>query len=118
MDEQGFKKHREALREIALMLHRATTVIVIITFAGYGLSAWMFFAFDRLYALITATVFYIFFRLFRKISLMWVRRGVNTRPELKPAMQWLDAEIAERKASVVIAELDARLFTKQQDESA
>jgi hypothetical protein len=118
MEEQGFTEHKEELREIALMLHRATTVIVIITFAGYGLSAWMFFEVDRLYALITATVFYIFFRFFRKLSLMWVRRGVNTRPELKPAMSWLDEQITESKASVVIAELDGRLFAKEKDEQA
>ena len=115
MDQQEFGQHETALRQIATSLHRVTSLIVLITFSGYGLALWLFFANYRLEGLIAATAFYIFFRFFRHTSLMVIRKGVAKRPELQPAMEWLDVQIKRDGASKVMSELDQRLFAEEKD---
>jgi hypothetical protein len=92
-----------------------TSLIVLITFAGYGFAGWLFFSDFRLEGLIAATAFYIFFRFFRHTSLMIVRRGVGKRPGLQAAMTWLDEQIKRDGASRVITELDQRLFAEDRE---
>ena len=115
MDKQELQQHEAELRQIATALHRVTSIIVLITFAGYGLAAWLFFSNYRLEGLIAATAFYIFFRFFRHTSLLVVRRGVAKRPELVTAMQWLDEQIKRDGASRVMTELDQQLFAEQKE---
>ena len=115
MDQQELLQHEAELRQIATALHRVTSLIVLITFAGYGFAGWLFFSDYRLEGLIAATAFYIFFRFFRHTSLMVVRRGVAKRPELVPAMEWLDVQIKRDGASRVITELDQRLFAEDKE---
>ena len=115
MDQQELRQHEAELRQIATALHRVTSLIVLITFAGYGLAGWLFFSDFRLEGLIAATAFYIFFRFFRHTSLMIVRRGVGKRPELQAAMTWLDDQIKRDGASRVITELDQRLFAEDRE---
>jgi hypothetical protein len=112
MDQQELRQHEPELRQIATSLHRVTSLIVLITFSGYGLALWLFFSNYRLEGLIAATAFYIFFRFFRHTSLMVIRRGVAKRPELQPAMEWLDVQIKRDGASRVMSELDQRLFAE------
>jgi hypothetical protein len=112
MDQQELCQHEPELRQIATSLHRVTSLIVLITFSGYGLALWLFFSNYRLEGLIAATAFYIFFRFFRHTSLMVIRRGVAKRPELQPAMEWLDVQIKRDGASRVMSELDQRLFAE------
>jgi hypothetical protein len=115
MDQQELRQHESELRQIATALHRTTSIIVLITFSGYGLAAWLFFSNYRLEGLIAATAFYIFFRFFRHTSLIVVRRGVGKRPELQAAMDWLDVQIKRDGASKVMTELDQRLFAEEKE---
>ena len=115
MDQQELRQHEAELRQIATSLHRVTSLIVLITFAGYGLALWLFFSNYRLEGLIAAIAFYIFFRFFRHTSLMVIRNGVAKRPELQPAMEWLDVQIKRDGASKVMTELDQRLFAEEKE---
>jgi hypothetical protein len=112
MEEQGFLHHKEALAELAVHVHKITTVIVLLSFAGYGMAGWLWFKGQTLEALVVATVSYIFFRLFRRISLMVVRRIAVFNEDLHPAMEWLDAQIKDQGAKQVMSELDQRLFPR------
>lgn len=112
MEEQGFLHHKEALAKLAVHVHKITTVIVLLSFVGYGAAGWLWFKGQTLEALVVATVSYLFFRLFRQVSLMVVRRIAVFNEELFPAMEWLDTQIRERGARQVMSELDQRLFPR------
>jgi hypothetical protein len=112
MDEQGFEQHKEALAELAAYLHKVTSLIVLVSFVGYGLAGWFVYK-DRVFeAIITASVSYVFFRLFRQISLFVVRRIAVMKGNLFPAMEWLDEQIAQHGTQAVIGEIDRRLFNR------
>lgn len=112
MEEQGFLHHKEALAKLAVHVHKITTVIVLLSFAGYGMAGWLWFKGQTMEALVVATLSYLFFRLFRQISLMVVRRIAVFNEELHPAMEWLDAQIKEQGAQQAMSELDRRLFPR------
>jgi hypothetical protein len=112
MDEQGFEQYREALAELAAYLHKITSLIVLVSFVGYGLAGWFVYKDRVIEAIITASVSYVFFRLFRQISLFVVRRIAVMKGNLFPAMEWLDEQIAQHGTQAVIGEIDRRLFTR------
>jgi hypothetical protein len=112
MDEQGFEQYKEALAELAVYLHKMTALIVLVSFAGYGLAGWFVYKGLVVEALITASLSYVLFRLFRPISLFVVRRIAVMKGALYPAMEWLDEQIAQHGTQAVIGEIDRRLFTR------
>ena len=112
IDAEGFETHRDQLGELLVVLHKTTTWLAFLSFCGYGLAAWYLYRGHIPLALGIATASYLFFRLFRPLSLAILRRIAALREDLWPAMQWLDAQICAQGAETVIAWLDERLFPK------
>ncbi|RMG55301.1 MAG: hypothetical protein D6717_08210 [Gammaproteobacteria bacterium] len=112
IDEEAFERYRDQLGELLVILHKTTTWLAFFSFCGYAVAAFYLYRGNIPLALGIATASYLFFRLFRPVSLAILRRMAALRDDLWPAMEWLDAQIAEHGAEQVISWLDDRLFPK------
>ena len=114
MTPDEFQQHRERLVTFMELTHRITAVIVLLTFLGYGLAAYIWLQGEALAGLVIATLSYLVFRMFRSISLGLAQRRLQDREEFADTLSLLERELEQRKPQEVFAEIEARVAEARQ----
>ncbi len=109
MTPDEFQQHREYLVRFMELTHRITAVIVLFTFLGYGLAAYIWLQGEALAGLVIATLSYLVFRMFRSISLGLAQWRLQDRAEFADTLSLLERELEARKPQEVFAEIEARV---------
>lgn len=107
MTKEEFFAHRAQLEDFVRLTHQSTALIVVITFAAYALAGYLWWLGDSLVALLIATLGYLFFRSFRVISLQLARWRLASREGSASTLELLTRELAQRRAQVVMSEIEA-----------
>ncbi len=107
MDRIVFAEHYDRLAVIVATIHKVSAWIAVLSFAGYGVAAWVWFKGYTFSGLMIAITAYLLFRLFRKISLSVTRAKLVSRPGYADTFALLDREMTQRKPQVVLAEIEA-----------
>jgi hypothetical protein len=108
--------HRGAFSELVDRTHRIAFGIFVLTFAGYALALWIWFAGNSWAALVIATLGYLFFRQFRTLSFALARMPLRGRAEDLPVLRQVEQALEQGRAAAVVAELEAQLAALEAEE--
>lgn len=103
------KQYATQLESIVGAIHRATAVIAVLSFAGYGVAGWLWFGGRIWLALGVATVSYLFFRLYPALSVHWARWRSADDLEARAALDALERAWQGRSQRAVLLEVDSWL---------
>lgn len=103
------KAYASELEGIVATIHRATATIAVLSFIGYGVSGWLWFAGRTWLALGLATVSYLFFRLYPVLSVHWARWRAVDDLRTRAALDALERAWSGRSPRTVLLEVDAWL---------
>jgi hypothetical protein len=103
------KGYTDELEGIVASVHRATAVIAVASFVGYGVAGWLLFTGRHWLALGVATVSYLFFRLYPALSVHWARWRVADDLRARAALEALERAWSGRSPRTVLLEVDAWL---------
>ncbi len=107
MTRDEFLQHRDGLKLLVDTTHKITAVIVLVSFVGYGLAAYIWFQGHVLGAAVVASLAYLMFRLFRPISLSFARLRLQDKPQYAEALALFEAELQDHKPQVVLSHIIA-----------
>lgn len=108
MNEE-LKDYPVELDAILAAIHRATAVIAVTSFLGYGLAGWLLFSGRLWLALGLATASYLFFRLYPMLSVHWARWRAADAPRQRAALEALERAWSGHSPRAVLLEVDAWL---------
>lgn len=106
MTREDFLTHREPLQRFLGLVHQFTAMIVLATFAAYGVAGYLWWQGAGLPALLIATLAYLFFRAFRPVSLHLARWRLAGTEGREPVLALLARELEQRRAREVLAEIE------------
>lgn len=115
MTQEDYQANRDGLHALVDATHRITAIIVVISFAGYALAAYLWFQGAGLGALLVATLSYLLFRMFRPISLSFARLRLQRHARYAPTLVLLDTLLQTHNIQQVFAQIAA--FTAAESES-
>ncbi|SEP58536.1 hypothetical protein SAMN05421693_101148 [Ectothiorhodospira magna] len=110
---EAFATHREDFAAFVATIHRFASLLFIISFIGYGAAAWIWFQGATWTALIVATLAYLFFRQFRRLSLNLARIKYTLQPRYHPMLLLVDQMLEDHKPAVVVGQLESLLKKPQ-----
>ena len=121
MTREDFLTHREPLQRFLGLVHQFTAMIVLATFAAYGVAGYLWWQGAGLPALLIATLAYLFFRAFRPVSLHLARwrlaglppRAGKRRPQVVRLQAVRAPEPAAREAVPPAMQIWTRSFGKR-----
>lgn len=108
MTDEEFEKHRTELLEFVAMTHRFAGLVALVTFLGYGISAYILWKGAALGALVLATLSYLLFRSFRGIALWLARRRLGRRAPYVEALKLVERELSAHSPKQVLADIETR----------
>lgn len=116
---ESYKAHADCYRTLVHWVHRLTVLIALVAFGGYGVALWLWFQGDWEMALILATIGYLLFRNFRRLSFGFALNRMRGSEELvcTEALALLDGLMEEHKPAVIMAALEAEVAAER-DEAA
>lgn len=115
ISQEEFVAHQEDFAAFVATIHRFATLLFIVSFIGYGAAAWVWFQGATWTALIVATLSYLFFRQFRRLSLNMARIQYTMQPRYHPMLLLVDRMLEDHKPAVVVGQLESLL--KKQEET-
>lgn len=104
-----FAGHREHFQAFLAAVHRFAGMIFVFSFVGYGAAVWAWWTGAVWLALIVASLSYLFFRQFRRLSMILARRQFASRPECADMLAMLDCALASHKPAEVMARIESLL---------
>lgn len=106
---EEFELHRDRLQTLVSTVHRHTTLIVLASFAGYGLAGWLWFGDRTMAALLVATAAYLVFRAFRWLSFTLARLTLRGRAGFDASFALIERELGQAGAASVVTAIETRL---------
>ncbi|WP_200178809.1 hypothetical protein [Ectothiorhodospira mobilis] len=104
---EEFAAHREGFQAFVATVHRFAGLLFVLTFLGYGAAVWAWFQGASWTALIVATLSYLFFRQFRRLSVNLAHLRYASRPEHQAMLNLLDRALEQDKPHVVLSQLES-----------
>ncbi|MCG5501480.1 hypothetical protein [Ectothiorhodospira lacustris] len=118
ISQEEFATHREDFASFVATIHRFATLLFIISFIGYGAAVWVWFQGATWTALIVATLSYLFFRQFRRLSLNMARIKYTLQPRYHPMLLLVDRMLEDHKPAVVVGQLESLLKKPEETPSS
>ncbi|MGB0722688.1 MAG: hypothetical protein ACPGU7_09870 [Gammaproteobacteria bacterium] len=104
---EQFAIHKDAFTTWYDWFAARATVVVLITFAGYGLGFWIWYGGDNLSAIIVVTTFYLLFRLHRRLIFMWAEKHFTPDPAFAEPIRLLGRLRRARNEQAALTHLKA-----------
>ncbi|MGD8498581.1 MAG: hypothetical protein PVG82_06725 [Chromatiales bacterium] len=108
MTDQEFEKHRTELVDFLATTHRFAAVVILITFAGYAIAAYLLWKSEVLAAFVLASASFLLFRSFRRLSLRLARWRLQHRAASTELLDLLDRELRSRGAEQLVADIESK----------
>ena len=102
MTQDEFRQFRKQLLRFVAKTHQITAVIVVLSFAGYGAAAWVWWRGESIGALVIATLSYLLFRAFRAISVSLARVQLGDDESMAEVWPLIDREIEAHSPQVLL----------------
>jgi small-conductance mechanosensitive channel len=119
ISKEEFTAHRQQFEAFVATVHRFAALLFGITFVGYGAAVWVWFEGATWTALIIATLSYLFFRQFRRLSVNLARVKLTPRPEAREMLLLVDQALDDHKPHQVLAHLEGQVgAARKQDQDA
>jgi hypothetical protein len=108
MTDQEFEKHRTELVDFVATAHRFVAVVILITFAGYAIAAYLLWKSQVLAAFVLASASFLLFRSFRRLTPRLARWRLQQNEVSAELLELLDRELHSRGAEQLIADIESR----------
>ncbi|MFP4244909.1 MAG: hypothetical protein ACLFRJ_07500 [Ectothiorhodospira sp.] len=109
ISDEEFAAHQEGFQAFVSTVHRFAALLFAVTFVGYGAAIWAWFQGASWTALIVATLSYLFFRQFRRLSVNLAHLRYASRPEHQAMLNLVDRALEQDKPHVVLSQLESRV---------
>lgn len=112
-----YKEHRVCVQALVHIVHKLTVVIALVAFAGYGIALWVWLQGDWQVGLIIATIAYLLFRNFKRLSIGLAMNRLRGNSELScgEAIAALEDLMEQHKPQEVMANLEAMIEAEKRE---
>ena len=112
---EQFREHERAFRAWHTWFGHRAALLVLTSFAGYGLAFWVWYGGDNLTALVLATAFYLLFRLHRRLLFKFAERKFGPDPTYAEPLRLLERLRTARKEQGALTTLATLIAEADQD---
>ena len=112
---EQFREHEPAFRTWHAWFGHWAAILVLTSFAGYGLAFWVWYGGDNLTAIVIASIFYLLFRFHRRLLFKFAERKFSPDPAYAEPLHLLERLRTARKEHGALTALATLIAEADQD---